>query len=370
MTPSKIKVKWIEDPSGHRAAFLDFYWPDGTRFRRRMPDEESAAKLAAECEYARVSGTWFELRDRLERRLDEMQTFADLAELYWKDHVVVNNKEQRTARSRLTVIKDYFGEIPANLLTPTHIHHFRNKRKRSGRANRTINHDVTILSAIYNWAKRLGYVERNPAENIQALKVPRKRPVSRRGIPRPLTLTGKPFDEIIAKVEEVRPDISPVLLYLRHTGARLGEALALKHAGVDWDQRVCYAPIHKTDDFNYYPITHEVERALRALSRHPGIPWVFYRQRRDGVITRWHEDGTAIRKCWDTARNKLGHGWAEIHDLRRLRATEFRQMGVSPLDIAGALGHSSYRTTAKHYIHEDKIQSAQRLLKVIEGGKS
>ena len=98
---------------------------------------------------------------------------------------------------------------------------------------------------------------------------------------------------------------------------------------------------------------------LRDLPLLPGCKYVFWNSK---TKTRW----VNVRKVWNKARKLAGYEWMEIHDLRRFKSSELREQGIPIEDISQLMGHSSIRTTQKHYIEEHRREVAKRVLEKLE----
>ena len=147
-----------------------------------------------------------------------------------------------------------------------------------------------------------------------------------------------------------------LITLVRETGCRIGEALRLQWDWIDWEERVVYLEIPKTSEEEILPLTRPVFEALKELPPLPGCPYVFYNPQ---TKTRYKD----MRRIWQKVRDITGYGWMEIHDLRRFRGTELWQSELTPQEVAVLLGHSSVRTTQRHYVQEDKLRTAKKVLK-------
>ena len=79
----KWNRKWRH--RGHEKLVLSKIWPDGTRFRRFMPNKTVAKQLETKIDYATATDTWRELKDALAKgtaRSVQNPTIGDFAEEY------------------------------------------------------------------------------------------------------------------------------------------------------------------------------------------------------------------------------------------------------------------------------------------------
>src|SRR5215470_157424 len=68
-------------------------WPDGSRFRRRLPNIALARTLLARINGAIVTGTWKELRKELDNdHQDQNYTIKQFADVYLQEYCKVRNR--------------------------------------------------------------------------------------------------------------------------------------------------------------------------------------------------------------------------------------------------------------------------------------
>jgi integrase len=188
------------------------------------------------------------------------------------------------------------NSIPVVELQPLQVTQFIALRKRKRNNNRTINRDLAVLEHMLHWGVRQHYLEHNPLPEIQ--KLPEIRWVGQR-----------PTDEIVDAVfEKLDERVIPLFTFLRETGCRREEALALRHSQLDLSsQEVVFWHITKSGKDRRVPLTEKAIWAVKAMPR--ASRYVFYHP---DSLMRWD----TCRTPWEKARKAAGYPWLRIHDLR------------------------------------------------------
>ena len=88
---------------------VEIYWPDGVRWRRRMPSKAAADKLDAQVRLAKLEGTWAELRAMQEQRRYKLESFSEFWARYYRDYVKIHNRSPITKKSRATHLVEFSG---------------------------------------------------------------------------------------------------------------------------------------------------------------------------------------------------------------------------------------------------------------------
>lgn len=259
-----------------------------------------------------------------------------------ESRVGVDNVEDRT---RFFV--QWYGTWKAILFTPDHMLTYALRRKDAGAAVATINTEIAYLRRAYALAVRSGrlaYVplfERLPGAN------------KRHG-----TIDDATLDLILA---HLRPNLRPVIRFLRLTGWRRNEGLRLEWRRVDWPNQQVRLDTSKTGrpravPFNTYPALAELLREQRASAdavqqgRGVIVAHVFHDQEGKPIT-----EG-ALFNAWRRAciAAKVGAPRPLIHDLRRTLSTEMDSQGVPWAVQKAVTGHASDKQ------HGDYVQAPRR----------
>ena len=342
---------------------LDVTWPDGSRNQVQMPEEDVARLWDDRIRIAKRMGEhdWRRVREDLLHRIEKDLLFRKLTQKYQTDYVSKSNRDKTTKPSRIRTLVKAFGSKLVRSISGQDVARYSSHRQKVVQ-NATVNREISVLRHMFTWAIENGYAIENPAAGVAKLKEVRNRTMSRRGIPRPRRVLTKHVDAVLEEIGKKRPDILPLFQFIAATGCRKGEAILARHEHIDFEERLVVIQVPKQDEENVYPLTRDVEAAIRAAPRLPGCPFVFWSSRSG---TRWRHIG----KIWRTARKAAKLGWMEIHDLRRYRATKlWETAGLNPQQVAALLGHAGPDVTSEHYVQSRKRDLAKLALKVIDGG--
>jgi integrase len=181
--------------------------------------------------------------------------------------------------------------------------------------------------------------------------------------------------KIVAEVHH--PIAHMVAEFLRQTGARLNEALALEWSCVDLgrkkvriqqsiDQVTGRIVTTKTSAVRLVDIPRTLVSQLRdyraAQERgdvHRHDPWVFP-AKSDNAAGRPMNDRNFQQRHWDPAVSRAGVPRCTPHSLRHLFASHLLQRGLEITYVSKLLGHGSVYTTANYYAHFLPGSSAAR----------
>ena len=321
------------------------------RWRRIYPTEKIAHDVDLKLREARATNRVRQVLEELQGTSRSVWLLDELFDRYWEEYTVVNNRHLNSKVYRVGLLKARFGRIPAEDLLPSDVSAFISWRKAKGLANASINREISILKHVLNWALELELIRFNPIERVKKLKELRK-------VPR---------EDLELAIEAVfallKATTKPVFTFIRETGCRRGEALALRHDQVFLDESLVLVPLPKSGVPRYLAITDLAARAIASVPPAPGCPFVFYNPE---TLTRWHD----CRKPWETARRNAGYPWLTIKDLRTAFAIRLSNTdGIEKHVIQTLLGHSSIKTTETFYAIHDQRQAVKRALKLIQGRK-
>lgn len=198
-------------------------------------------------------------------------------------------------------------------------------RKRGNR-NSTINRKLASLSKLLRKHHQNGQLDRLP----QFEKLPEKN-----GRIRFLTKTEE--RSIIHALEEKNPDYGKLALFLVDTGARVGEALALKWADLR-DRNVTFWET-KSNHPRTVPLTSRTFDMLEVQRKNiPGGPF---------ATIKYYN----FRNAWNRAKTTCGLGddvQVVPHILRHTCASRLAQSGVDIKRIQEFLGHKTLTMTLRY----------------------
>lgn len=237
-----------------------------------------------------------------------------------------------------------------------------------GASPATVNKDLCLVSALYRWAIKAGYVEDNPARKVERL--------SERGRARETYLTA---EEARAFAAACAPPLRPLVVTALHTGARRGELLALCWRDVDMERREIVIPpaTEKSGRGRVIPMTASLFDLLADLRTRRPLPAL------DGSDRVFLGEGGApltlglLRGLWEKAVEEVGEGIpaskrgaVTFHCLRHSAASMMAAAGIPLLDIARVLGHSTISVTMRyaHFAPESGRKAMAALGDALAGG--
>lgn len=301
-----------------------------------------------------------ERQDKAKEILGESIPFSKLIARYLEE-VSPGKRSYKSDQTNSKYPLKYFGDRRIDTLAPKDIYQYQEWRKdqisfRKGRAvtGATTNREVALIRHALKKAARWGYIDRNPAKDIEGLKEAK----------RERYVTDQEFEDIkqVARSVPEAKHLSDIMDTLYYTAQRSGRIFALKWSQIDLKERKII--------FDAGPDTKKVpdeiwinQSLFELLSRLKGErslqkivgPYVF--QKRDG--TRYK----SVKTTWNKCCAKAGVQDAHIHDIRHKAITDMAKRGYSLQEIAKAAGHSQISTTMRytHLRAEDTKEALESL---------
>lgn len=228
-----------------------------------------------------------------------------------------------------------------------------------GLAPKSIHNLHGLLSAAMKTAELLGYISRNPCRGLPL-------PTVERAEDDALFLTHAEFSLL---TEGMQTRYKTLAQFLVMTGARFGEATALKVADIDLLSKPPTARISKAwkrdGQSQYYIGPTKTRAGKRTIGLNPAlidllIPLVARRPGSELLFTTTDGQRIAHKPFWQhhwvpAVRTAQARGLTKtprIHDLRHTHASWLIQDGkLSLFALSRRLGHASVRTTEQVYGH-------------------
>src|SRR5690606_21906407 len=240
---------------------------------------------------------------------------------------------------RLITLKRYFGDVPLTAITAKAIAEYQRKRHDKGKANRTINMDVGVLSRVLKSCGRW----RALADHVRNL------PERQRTVGRALTPEERKrlFDSAASNPEWEHVYCAAVVA--ANTSMRPVEVKHLRRRDVDLVRKLLYVRRSKNEtSHRVIPLNASAIAAVaRMLERadvlgHTGPDHFLW------PACQWGRyDATKPMLQWDTAWRRLRDGAGlhglRFHDLRHTVITELAEMGVADHVLESISGHLSRR---------------------------
>ncbi len=228
-----------------------------------------------------------------------------------------------------------------------HLNNLQLARIKDGVKGATINRDITTLQHLFEFACDEGILKANPIRRNKKLKEIREE--------RPRVTQ----EHIEAIIEHLAFPINQVVRFIWETGCRPSEALALKHESVDAERQFAIFNCRKAGDNALVALTTRAVKAIQAVPKLPGCPYVFWNPK----TQTWYE---RINKTFQRARKKARLEWVQLKDFRSALGIYLAESGEPLHVVQRQLGHSSIRTTEVHYAHHSPEFAMHRARAVLE----
>ena len=258
------------------------------------------------------------------------------------------NKDGDRVYDRTMKIIDILGDIPLVQVDELAINKLATTLRASGLAEASINRYRAYLRVVLNMAHR----EWLAIPRVPHIKNTKELPT------RFKVYTKEEEDKILALCKEGCP-MHDLIIVLVDTGMRLGEALAITPAHLDFSRNiVVLAPeITKSAKPRSIPMTQRVRAILSDIGgdQPPATPIFDMKM-------------AAVEKQWISIRKKMG-GSSDmvIHALRHTYASRLVQAGVDLYTVKELLGHSTFSVTERYaHLNPRKLREA---VAVLEGGQ-
>ena len=206
-------------------------------------------------------------------------------------------------------------------------------------AHTTVDKDLAVLKAFFNWCMARSLAASNPVCRIKFFNEDNSRL---------RYLTEDEYKRLIqaAKAIETSPFLAEKIILSVHTGLRRGSLFHMRWESVDFLNRVVRIPRTKSGRPHALPLNATVLTTLQALytERLPGCPYVFA-----------HATGRKAGKPVKDVKNGFHSAleMAEIkdftwHDLRHTFASWLIMKGASLRSVAELLGHRGLRMVMRY----------------------
>ena len=198
------------------------------------------------------------------------------------------------------------------------------------------------VRSFFRFCQDSEWITTNPASGVKPPKVT---------APPTLPFDRKEFDNILEACdkfsvsgrykEQNRTRVKALVLVMRHSGLRIGDAVLLKRERIQNGR--LFLRTQKTGTPVYLPLPPEVLSALKELEHvHPEYFFWNGSGTTKSALSVWDR---TLRRLFEIAEIKKGHS----HRFRDTFATTLLESGVPIEDVAILLGHQDVRITQKHY---------------------
>ena len=261
----------------------------------------------------------------------------------WINAMKVQNRSKKTISQYTYVVKKFIGEVRTPLRNVT-VHHVRDwlvKQEMKGVSDCTRENYRQDLSSMFGWLWREGLIEKNPMNNIGAIKVQKK-------VREPYTeVEIETLKESCAMSRKPLRDVA-LISFLLSTGCRVGEVVGIERGDIDFQNKevVVLGKGNKERTVFFDDVTAlYLKRYLN--DRSDFKPYLFLSARMAPLTTGGIQ--SMLRRRGASVNLKDVHP----HKFRRTLATTLIAHGMQIQEVASILGHDKLDTTMK-YIKLDK----------------
>lgn len=250
----------------------------------------------------------------------------------------------------------WFGSKPIEAISGQDCLAYYNNRLDSEAAISTVNGEIACLKSLFSEAMRAGLVSINPVSGVRLLNPNNVRD---------RILSDEETARLFAAAEGMSDFIRPLFHMLFHTGMRLGEALALEWADIEFDHQRIVIRHSKSGEGRKVPLRDVLaDELIRWRPLAFGSQFVFP-ARYDAS-----KPMQSIRKGWLRLCDAAGVTNLRPHDLRHNFTSVLQAQGVSDSIIMSITGHKTH-VMLHRYSHsgdKERRNALDRLPAPVENG--
>src|SRR5215831_2540008 len=158
--------------SGRICWVVSKYWPDKTRFRRRVENKTIAKDLHHQIEAAVANGSWPELRRRLTEPPPKVDTIEEFSKVYFNEYCTVQNTRPDFKEHALKPIVRLLGHLRLDEVSRKHGHQYKKERRPEVGSNATVNREFSVLHNMLTFAVDKRIISLNPLDRFKKLPEP------------------------------------------------------------------------------------------------------------------------------------------------------------------------------------------------------
>jgi integrase len=280
--------------------------------------------------------------------------FADIVEPFLEyRRGRVSPKTQNNDRNRINTMLSSLGEKKLALITVADIEKFISQRCKEGKAARTVNLAINLLSSIFQYAVAHGYAYENPVKQIKRLRTVQVE----QAMP-----TNEQFLALVdaAHKTEVGLEFATWIIFRGYTGTRPTESYYMEWRDIDFNRnQVFIRPKEgntlKNGKVRVLPLHPELKVALlkwktdwdKAFDgKKKPHDWIFFNPRfPNRRCGRFEKSYPQAQKLANLPEHLTSHS------LRHFFISQCVQSGINFLTIAQWVGHSSIKMIQEVYAH-------------------
>ncbi|MCF8721771.1 tyrosine-type recombinase/integrase [Nitrospina gracilis] len=313
-------------------------------------DKKRAKAIEGQLRAQIHEGTFFD------NTLGKSITVAQLLEMYAERYARHNKspKSQKTDGYMGKRLNEQLGEIFIADLTPHHLEWYMDERRKAGRSEVTIHHELNLLRHAFVLAlKQWDLINKNPFDKV---KLPS-------GVNKRVRYLKPDEEKRLFEALESREWLRSVVIVARETGLRLSNICNLTWSQVDLNNR--FIEIEKTKNGKpvWIPLSDAVFGELKQHHKTCDL-------KSDRVFI---VDGKPIHRCWVGLAFRRLCKRAKVenfrfHDLRHDFCSRLVQAGLPLNVVADLAGHEDISTTQR-YAHLSP-ETKRNAIAVLNGYKS
>lgn len=260
-----------------------------------------------------------------------LNTYRQMAEVELKPST------WKVRRYQLANLDEVVGDLKLTQITNEVVEQYKQKRVRDGRKPATVNNELAILQAVLSYAAHVRVPTARPSFRLLKAR-------GAKGQARVRAWSAIEVRRLLDACAAESPALLPIVLFLSNTGARKGEALALRVKHLDFERGLIriwpseeWQP--KDGDPREVPMSDALMPWLRSVTTEFVFP-------APTTGERW--------ACWPKREFDRARKAAKLvggpHTLRHTFASHFLQTTPDLFLLARVMGHSDTRVT-KLYSH-------------------
>lgn len=350
-----------------------WYWKERKSWYARLTFTDGAGKRRNICRavenktegHKLLKKLLREIEDQGEKAIDaEKMTFKQLARLYAERKLIpaeyqgdTKVRGLRSHKNQLGYLKtliSHLGGLRVRAITHGDLEDYRAMRlqassRRGGSLSAASAHrELSLMRAVLNYAKRQGWITRNPFDSGEPLIKPADE------VHRERVLTVAEEERLLLACGHPREHLRPLLICALDTGLRKSEMLSLRWADVDFEAGLlrARATTTKTRKARVVGITPRLRAEFEKLRQSP-----FHKP--DGRIFEQKD----MKRSFATACAMAGIADLRWHDLRHTATTRMVEGGLAPMIVMKITGHTQMATFARYVnANEDAAAKAAEVL--------
>lgn len=318
--------------------------------------------------------------EKLTVKKHSLQSFIDNEYTAW---VEANHKDDKGTVKRLKYFVGDYGDYRLEDISQRLIEQWRTARIKAGRAQATINRDISVLKSMFTTAVEWGHISVNPLTGLKPAKLDNgkvrylhddeerrllvaldeRECIMRDGRARANILRAERGYPLFPDLSEVAyvDHVKPMVLLSKHTGIRWGELVQLtwEHVNLKNSVMTVLGRTAKTGKTRHLPLNSIALGALKG--------WMQQTSEASGLVFPG-DDGKArnnIKKAWSNLLKTAQVSSFRWHDLRHDFASKLVMAGEDLNTVRELLGHSDLKMTLRyaHLSPEHKASAVAKLVK-------